>query len=319
MNIVILDGYTTNPGDLSWDDLRDFGDLTVYERTKEEQIIERSRDADILLTNDVALSGQTIRALPRLKYVCIIATGYDQVDIQQARRQQIIVSNCPGYSTYSVSQTAIALLLHLTQHVKDHADAVQEGQWSSCEDACFWNYPLTELHEKTMGIIGLGTIGTRTAVIAEALGMKIISYSPRPKHIPELKKLTWVPLHQVFSNSDVLSLHCPLNAETEGIVHAETLALMKPGAFLINTARGKLVVEQDLAAALNSEKIAGAAVDVLSQEPPRHTHVLLTAKNCYVTPHNAWATKEARSRLIRAAARNIAAFISESPVNVVNQ
>jgi glycerate dehydrogenase len=170
-----------------------------------------------------------------------------------------------------------------------------------------------------MGIIGLGTIGTRTAVIAEALGMKIISYSPRPKHIPELKKLTWVPLHQVFSNSDVLSLHCPLNAETEGIVHAETLALMKPGAFLINTARGKLVVEQDLAAALNSEKIAGAAVDVLSQEPPRHTHVLLTAKNCYVTPHNAWATKEARSRLIRAAARNIAAFISESPVNVVNQ
>lgn len=319
MNMVILDGHTTNPGDLSWNELREFGKLIVYERTKEEQIIERARDADILLVNDVPLSAKTIRALPRLKFICILATGYDQVDIQQAAKQQIVVSNSPGYSTYSVSQTAIALLLHLTQHVKDHADAVRAGQWSSCEDTCFWNFPLTELHGKTMGIIGLGTIGTQTAIIAEALGMKIISSSPRPKHIPELKRLTWVPLHQVFSNSDVLSLHCPLNAETEGIVNAETLDLMKPEAFLINTARGRLVVEQDLADALNKEKIAGAAVDVLSQEPPRPSHVLLSAKNCYVTPHNAWATRQARSRLIRTAVQNIAAYISESPVNVVNQ
>ena len=319
MNMVILDGHTTNPGDLSWDELREFGELIVYERTKEEQIIERARDADVLLVNDVPLSAKTIRALPRLKFICILATGYDQVDIQQAAKQQIVVSNSPGYSTYSVSQTAIALLLHLTQHVKDHADAVRAGQWSSCEDTCFWNFPLTELHGKTMGIIGLGTIGTQTAIIAEALGMKIISSSPRPKHIPELKRLTWVPLHQVFSDSDVLSLHCPLNAETEGIVNAETLELMKPGAFLINTARGRLVVEQDLADVLNRGKIAGAAVDVLSQEPPMPSHVLLNAKNCYVTPHNAWATREARSRLIRTAVQNIAAFISESPVNVVNQ
>lgn len=319
MNMVILDGHTTNPGDLSWDELREFGELIVYERTKEEQIIERSKDADILLVNDVPLSAKTIRALPRLKFICILATGYDQVDIQQAAKQQIVVSNCPGYSTYSVSQTAIALLLHLTQHVKDHADAVQAGQWSSCEDTCFWNYPLTELHEKTMGIIGLGTIGTQTAIIAEALGMKIISSSPRPKHIPELKTLAWVPLHQVFSNSDVLCLHCPLTAETEGIVNAERLDFMKPGAFLINTARGRLVVEQDLADALNREKIAGAAVDVLSQEPPKPTHVLLSAKNCYVTPHNAWATREARSRLMSTAAQNIAAYVSQSPVNVVNQ
>jgi glycerate dehydrogenase len=319
MNMVILDGHTTNPGDLSWDELREFGKLTVYERTKEEQILERSKDADMLLVNDVPLSAKTIRALPRLKFICILATGYDQVDIQQAAKQQIVVSNCPGYSTYSVSQTAIALLLHLTQHVKDHADAVQAGQWSSCEDTCFWNFPLTELHGKTMGIIGLGTIGTQTAIIAEALGMKIISSSPRPKHNPELKTLEWVPLHQVFSDSDVLSLHCPLNAETEGIVNAERLDLMKPGAFLINTARGRLVVEQDLADALNREKIAGAAVDVLSQEPPRPSHVLLSAKNCYVTPHNAWATREARSRLMSTAAQNIAAYVSQSPVNVVNQ
>jgi glycerate dehydrogenase len=319
MKIVVLDGYTTNPGDLSWEPLRALGDLSIYPRTGRDQIIERSGDADIILTNGVPLKAETIQALNNVRYICVLATGYNHVDVEEAAKRGITVSNSPGYSTFSVSQSAIALLLHLTQHVKDHADAVRQGKWKSCKDDCFWNFGLTELYEKTLGVIGLGTIGIQTARIAEAMGMRIISSSPRPKKIEELHTLEWVGMEKLFTKSDVITLHCPLTPETRGLVNKEHLSLMKKSAFLINTARGGLIDEEDLAWALNNEIIAGAGLDVLSKEPPRDSNPLITAKNCYITPHNAWATREARSRLISIAAENVSSFLAGRPINVVGQ
>jgi len=318
MKIVILDGYSMNPGDLSWEPLEQLGELTVYPRTKIDELVSRTKNADIILTNDVPLSAETLRELPNCRYICVIATGYNGIDLQQAEKQDIVVSNCPDYSTYSVAQAAAALLLHLTNRVKDHMDAVGSGEWERSEDVTFYTYPLTELYQKNMGIIGLGAIGRQTARIAESLGMQILSYSPRPKQIDELKTLRWVSREELFKQSDVISLHCPLTDETRGMVSREYLQLMKSSSFLINTARGALIVEEDLAWALNTGSIAGAALDVLQEEPPKQGSPLLSASNCYITPHNAWATKEARARLMEIAAENIRAFLDGSPIHVVS-
>ncbi|MCF7944366.1 MAG: D-2-hydroxyacid dehydrogenase [Spirochaetia bacterium] len=319
MKIVILDGYTLNPGDLSWESLEALGDVDIYPRTKPEDLLPRAEEAEILITNDVGLPPSVLKKLTKLKYICVIATGYDGIDLAQASRQGIMVSNSPGYSTYSVSQSAIALLLHLTQHIKDHDDAVKRGEWERSEDVCFWNYPLVELFNKKMGIIGMGSIGQQTARIAEAMGMEIQAYSPRPKAIPGIRKLSWVSKEELFASSDVISLHCPLSKETEHIISNASLDLMKKSALIINTARGKLIDEQALAAALNAEKIAGAGLDVLSTEPPKAETPLLKAKNCCITPHNAWATREARRRLMEIAVRNITAYQAGQPIHVLNQ
>lgn len=318
MKIVILDGYTLNPGDLSWESLKTLGDVDIYPRTKPEELLPRAKDAEILITNDVGLPPAVLKKLTKLKYICVIATGYDGIDLVQASKQGIIVSNSPGYSTYSVSQSAIALLLHLTQHIKDHDDAVKRGEWELSEDVFFWNYPLIELFSKKMGIIGMGSIGQQTAGIAEAMGMEIQAYSPRPKAVSEIQKFSWVSKEELFTSSDVISLHCPLSKETEHIISSNSLDLMKKSALIINTARGKLIDEHALAAALNAEKIAGAGLDVLSKEPPKADNPLLYAKNCCITPHNAWAAREVRKRLMGIAVRNITAYQTGRPIHVLN-
>jgi glycerate dehydrogenase len=318
MKIVILDGYSMNPGDLSWDSFTALGDIDIFPRTKQSRILERSKEADIVVINDVSLSKETISLLPNLKFICITATGYDQIDLEQAKKQRILVSNSPGYSTYSVAQSAIALLLHLTQHVKDHADAVRQGEWENSEDVCFWKYPLIELYQKKLGIIGMGAIGSQTAKIAQALGMQIQAYSPRARTIEGLETLQWIGIRELFETSDVLSLHCPLTEETRGIINKKHLAMMKNSAFIINTARGALIIEKDLAEALTNELIAGAALDVLKEEPPHSGSPLIGAKNCFITPHNAWATKEARKRLMEISVKNITGFLHGAPVNIVN-
>ncbi len=318
MRIVVLDGYTLNPGDLSWGRLEALGDCSVYDRTALEDIVERAGDAEIVLTNKTVLSADVIRHLMRLRYIGVLATGYNVVDVEAANERGIPVTNVPSYGTTSVAQMVFAHLLNLTQHVAHHARTVRDGRWAACPDFCYWDMPLLELAGLTLGIVGFGRIGRAVAGLAQAFGMKVIVHDVIvPAEMPEGCRM--VELEEVFREADVLSLHCPLTPRTGKLVNAERLALMKPTAFLINTSRGPLIDEPALADALNAGRLAGAGLDVLSTEPPAADNPLLTAKNCYITPHIAWATRSARQRLLSIAIDNVAAFIAGRPQNVVNR
>ena len=316
MKIVILDGYTTNSGDLSWDSIKQLGDLTVYDRTSNDQIINRCQYAEAVLTNKVILTAEIISALPKLKYIGVMATGYNVVDIDAARSRGIVVTNVPAYSTASVAQLVFAHLLNIASQVALHDSQVHEGKWVNSVDFCFYAAPLIELDGKQIGIVGLGQIGSAVARIAQAMGMKVAAYTSKSQE--QLGDgITKMSLEQLFATSDVVTLHCPLTPDTKYIVNAERLATMKANAIIINTGRGPLVNEQDLADALNNGTIAAAAVDVLSCEPPKADNPLLTAKNCHITPHIAWASQAARTRLIATLASNLQAFINGNPVNNV--
>ncbi len=317
MKIVVLDGYTLNPGDLSWERLNQLGELTVYDRTPMDLIVERAHGAQIILTNKTPLSERTLLQLPDLRFIGVLATGYDVIDVAAASQRHIMVSNVPAYGTEAVAQFTIALMLELCHRIGLHSDSTREGEWSSSLDWCYWNAPLMQLSGKTLGLIGMGRIGGKVGTIAQALGMQVVgsSRTEREMNIPGFR---WVPLEELFSDSDVISLHCPLTQQTEGIINKHTIDLMKRTAFLINTARGKLIVEQDLANALNEGRLAGAGLDVLSTEPPKANNPLLSARNCIVTPHIAWAATEARRRLLEIAVDNTKAYILGSPQNIVN-
>jgi glycerate dehydrogenase len=314
-SIVVLDGYTLNPGDLDWRGFEAIGDVTVHDRTPLEATVERAAGAQIVLTNKSVLSAASVEGLPELRYIGVLATGYNVVDLAAAKARGIVVANVPGYGTASVAQHVFALLLELTQRTGHHAQAVREGRWSGNPDFCFWEFPLVELAGRTLGIVGYGAIGRAVAEIGRAFGMKVIA-STRTARTAE--GIEFVSVDDVFRRADVVTLHCPLTPETQGLVHAARLAEMKRDAFLINTGRGPLVVERDLAAALESGQIAGAGLDVLSVEPPPADHPLLRARNCLVTPHIAWATRAARARLMEIAVENARAFLAGAPVNVVN-
>lgn len=317
MEIVILDGYTLNPGDLSWDELKKIGNLTVYDRTAVEEIVGRAKNAEVVLTNKVPISRETINQLPKLKFISVLATGYNIIDIAAAREKNIIVSNVPGYSTASVAQLCFALLFEFTHHVQRHSDAVREGKWSKSADFCFWDFPLIEVANKTIGIIGFGTIGQQVADAATAFGMNILGFSRTKTDQSHRNNFKWVELSELLAHSDFISIHCPLTPETKGLINEKNLSLMKSSAFLINTSRGPIVNDEDLANALNKGVIAGAGIDVLSQEPPKADNPLFTAKNCLITPHIGWATKEARSRMMKITIDNLAAFQAGNPVNLV--
>ena len=318
MRIVILDGYTTNPGDLCWDKLKELGECTIYDRTAPGEVLERAAGAEAILTNKVVINSETMAALPDLKYIGVMATGYNVVDINAARERGIIITNIPAYSTPSVGQMVFAHILNITQQVQHHSEEVHKGRWTNNKDFCFWDTPLMELREKKIGLVGLGNTGYTTARVAIGFGMQVYALTSK-SHFqlpPEIKKMD---LDQLFSECDIISLHCPLTPDTREMVNARRLAMMKPTAILINTGRGPLINEQDLADALNSGKIYAAGVDVLSTEPPCADNPLLTAKNCYITPHIAWATIEARERLMNIAISNLQAYISGKPENVVNK
>lgn len=319
MNIVVLDGFTLNPGDLSWDGLRAVGDLKIYDRTPSDQIFERSAKADILLTNKAILTGDILKSLPGLKYVGVLATGYNVIDIATADRLGIIVTNIPSYSTGSVAQLTFALILEFYFHVQRHSDSVMSGKWSGSIDFTFRDYQLTELASKTLGIIGFGNIGRKVAEIATAFGMNVIVSSRSGSDQTHGFRHPRTGIPELLSCSDIVTIHCPLTSETAGMINIGSLRLMKKSALLINTSRGPIVVEKDLADALNEGIIAGAGLDVLSVEPPHEDNPLLKAKNCILTPHIAWATLESRNRLMETAVQNIRAFLAGSPVNVVNQ
>ncbi len=319
MKIVVLDGYTLNPGDLSWDALKELGDLTIYDRTPSEQIFERSVDADILLTNKTVLSGEMLKSLPGLKYVGVLATGYNVIDIEKAGELGIIVTNIPAYSTNSVAQLTFALILELSFHVQKHSDSVMNGKWSASIDFTYRDYPLTELASKTLGIIGLGNIGQKVCEIAMAFGMNVLVSSRPQENQSDKAGIAWAGIPELLSRSDIVTIHCPLTPGTAGMININTLRLMKRSAFLINTSRGPIVLEKDLAEALNEDIIAGAGLDVLSVEPPAEDNPLMKAKNCIITPHIAWATPEARTRLMQIAVQNVSAFLAGSAINVVNR
>lgn len=320
MKIVILDGYTENPGDLSWEKVSQFGDLTVYDRTNVNdppEIIRRIGDAQIVLTNKTPITREVMDACPALRCISVLATGYNVIDCACAKQKGICVCNVPTYGTASVGQFAIALLLEVCHHIGHHSDSVHAGNWSSNPDWCYWDYPLIELDGKTIGIIGFGRIGQTTGKIAKALGMRVLAFDNHPSEYRQMIA-EYVDLDTLLASSDVVALHCPLFPETEGIINSATISKMKDGAILINNSRGPLVVEQDLADALNSGKLAAAAVDVVSTEPIREDNVLLTAKNCIITPHISWAPKESRQRILDCTETNIRAFLEGKPVNVVN-
>ena len=319
MKIVVLDGFTLNPGDLSWDRLFDLGEVVLHDRTPADKIKERSLEADVLITNKTPLTEETINELPQLKYVGVLATGYNIVDTSAAKRRNIIVTNVPSYSTMSVAQLTFALLLELCHHVQKHSDSVMEGKWAESVDFSNWDFPLIELSGKTLGIIGFGNIGKKVADIATVFGMNIIAASRHETDQSERKNFRWAEINEVLAQADIVSIHCPLLPETKGLINADSLKRMKRSAFLLNTSRGPVVVEPDLADALNNGIIACAAIDVLSIEPPLKDNPLFKAKNCLITPHIAWATKEARGRLMDIAVNNLAAFINGKRVNVVNQ
>jgi glycerate dehydrogenase len=318
MKIVVLDGYVLNPGDLSWDKLNNLGDVVLHDRTPADKIIERSIGAEVLITNKTPLTEEVLNKLPNLKYIGVLATGYNVVDTAAAKRRNIIVTNVPAYSTMSVAQITFALLLELCHHVQRHSDSVMEGKWAQSPDFSYSDFPLIELSGKTFGIIGFGSIGKKVADIATVFGMDIIAASRHQTDQSDRKNFRWAELNEVLEQADVVSIHCPLTTETKGFINAESLKRMKSSAFLVNTSRGPVVVEQDLADALNNGIIAGAGVDVLSIEPPEKDNPLFKAKNCLITPHIAWATKEARVRLMDIAVSNVAAFIDGKPVNIVS-
>ena len=316
MKIVVLDGYGLNPGDLSWDAVSQLGELTVYDRTSSEEVIERSAGAEAILTNKTVITAEIMEALPDLKYIGVLATGYNVVNVNAAREKGIVVTNIPAYSTPSVAQMVFAHILNIAQQVQHHSEEVRKGRWTNNAYFCFWDTPLIELREKKIGLVGLGHTGYNTARIAIGFGMQVTAYTSKSslQLPPEIKKRT---LDELFSECDIVSLHCPLTDETKELVNAERLRLMKPTAILINTGRGPLVNEQDLADALNAGKLYAAGLDVLSSEPPKADNPLLTARNCYITPHIAWASLEARTRLMDILVENIKAFQAGKPVNNV--
>ena len=316
MKIVVLDGYGLNPGDLSWDAVSQLGELTVYDRTSSEEVIARSAGAEAILTNKTVITAEIMEALPDLKYIGVLATGYNVVNVNAAREKGIVVTNIPAYSTPSVAQMVFAHILNIAQQVQHHSEEVRKGRWTNNADCCFWDTPLIELRETKIGWVGLGHTGYNTARIAIGFGMQVTAYTSKSslQLPPEIKKRT---LDELFSECDIVSLHCPLTDETKELVNAERLRLMKPTAILINTGRGPLVNEQDLADALNAGKLYAAGLDVLSSEPPKADNPLLTARNCYITPHIAWASLEARTRLMDILVENIKAFQAGKPVNNV--
>lgn len=318
MKICILDGYSLNPGDLDWSPVERLGDVTLFDRTPADKIVERAADADIVLTNKVPFSADTLRQLPRLRFICVLATGYNIIDTEAAARQGVVVANIPAYSTMSVAQMAFAHILNITNHVASYAREVADGKWTNCPDFCFWDSALTELAGKTMGIVGLGNTGMATARIAVAMGMKVVAMTSKSADtLPE--GITPAPLDDVLASADVVSLHCPLTPSTRHLINAASIAKMKPSAILINTGRGPLVDEQAVADALNGGRLAAFGADVLSQEPPRGDNPLLSARNCFLTPHIAWAPLEARTRLMSTATENVRQFIAGEPVaNRVN-
>lgn len=316
MKIVILDGYAANPGDLNWNLIQALGECTIYDRTAPHELLARAEGAEVLLTNKVVISADHIAALPELKYIGVMATGYNVVDINAARQRGIVVTNIPSYSTPSVSQLVFAHILNIAQQVQHHSQEVHQGRWTQSEDFCFIDTPLIELLGKKIGIVGLGQTGFNTARIAIGFGMKVWAYTSKSRLQlpPEIKKME---LDQLFHECDVITLHCPLTEETRELVNARRLALMKPSAILINTGRGPLIHEQDLADALNNNRLYAAGLDVLSTEPPRANNPLLTARNCYITPHIAWATTAARGRLMNILFENLKAYMAGKPVNNV--
>lgn len=318
MKIVMLDGFTTNPGDLSWDFLNNYGDVEIFERTPHDKIIERCIDADIIITNKTPITRETIDSLPNLKFIALLSTGYNIVDYMYLKEKGIPVSNIPSYSTDAVAQLVMSFLLELSMNVGLHSEAVKRGEWVNSKDFCFWKAPLSELSGKTIGIFGFGRIGRAVAERARAFGMKVIAFTPR-LHGNEPDWVEFLPLDEMLRNADIVTMHCPLTPETEGIVNSEFITKMKDGAYFINTSRGTVVDEKALAAALNSEKLGGAGLDVLSTEPPKPDNPMLTAKNCFITPHIAWAAKETRQRLIDILKENLSAFLNGKPQNVVNQ
>jgi glycerate dehydrogenase len=318
MQIVVLDGYTLNPGDNPWDDLARLGELRVYDRTAPGEVVVRARDAHIALTNKTVLGADAIAALPSVRFIAVLATGYNVVDVDAARRRGIPVSNVPEYGTAAVAQHALALLLELCHRVGEHAQAVAAGAWSRSPDFSFWLAPPIELSGLTIGIVGFGRIGRRVAALAHACGMRVIAHATTQRDPPPYEGFAWRSIPELFAEADVVSLHCPLTADNAHFVDARLLARMKPTALLLNTARGGLVDEAALAAALAAGRLAGAAVDVLSIEPPRPDNPLVGARNCLITPHIAWASLAARRKLMTATVRNVEAFLAGAPINVVN-
>lgn len=321
MKIVVLDGYTLNPGDLSWNGMKEFGELVVYDRTSiidENEIIERIGEAQIVITNKTPLSKNVFEQCKNIKYVGVLATGYNVVDYVTAKEKGIPVCNIPTYGTHSVGQFAIAMLLEICNHVAHHSNTVFEGRWSNNPDWCYWDYPLIELAGKTMGIIGYGRIGQSTGAIAQALGMNIVAYDSfrNPDLVSDTCK--YGELEELFAVSDVIALHCPLFPETKGIINKENISKMKDGVIILNNSRGELIVEQDLADALNSGKVYAAGLDVVSSEPIKENNPLLKTKNCIITPHISWAPKESRKRLMDIAVENLKSYIEGKAINVVN-
>lgn len=318
--IVILDGYTENPGDLNWDGLKEFGELAVYDRTPlrdEDEIVRRIGDAPYVYTNKTPLSRRVFEMCPGIRFVGVLATGYNVVDVAAAKEFGVVVSNVPTYGTDAVGQFAIAMLLEICHHVQSHSDAVHAGRWESCPDFCFWDFPLIELAGKTMGIIGFGRIGKVTGRIANALGMRVVAVDNDPDEAGRALA-EYVTIDELLTRADVIALHCPLFPETQGIINKDAISKMKDGVILLNNSRGPLIVEQDLADALDSGKVYAAGLDVVSTEPIRADNPLLKAKNCLITPHISWASRESRKRLMDIAVGNLAAFVKGAPRNVVN-
>lgn len=317
MKIVVLDGYTLNPGDLSWEGLEKLGDLTVYDRTPADKVIERIADASIVYTNKTVISKEILDACPKVEWIGVLATGYNVVDAQYAKAKGIPICNVPAYGTTAVAQMVFALLLELCHHVGDHDKSVKAGEWSRSIDFCYWKSPLIELVGKTMGIIGLGKIGQTTAKIAQSFGMNILAYDEYKHTALQSSSLHYTRLKDLLKNSDVISLHCPLFESTEGMINKDSIEKMKDGVMIINTSRGGLIVEEDLKDALNSGKVAGAACDVVSTEPIEMNNALLSAKNIIITPHIAWAPKESRARLMSVAISNLSSYIDGETINAV--
>lgn len=318
MKIVVLDGNTTNPGDLDWSFLTQFGECTIYDRTPRALTVERAKDAEIVVTNKVVLDREVLEQLPKLQFIELLSTGYNVVDCDCARERGIPVSNIPAYSTDAVAQLVFAFILEFCNHVSVHNEAVKSGEWTNCPDFCFWKTGLTELGGKALGIIGFGRIGRRVSEIASAFGMRVLAYTPHPKHLDMGPGFSWASLDEVITESDFITLHCPLTPQTEHMVNGNFLQKMQPSAYLINTSRGPVVDEAALAQALNTGALAGAGVDVLSTEPPKADNPLLTAKNCLITPHIAWAGFETRGRLLQICKDNMEAFCAGTPIHVVN-
>ena len=319
MDIVVLDGYTVNPGDLSWDKLKEFGNLTVYDRSTggTQQVIQRIGKAEIVYTNKTPITKEIMDACPGIRLISLLATGYNVVDYLYAKEKGILVTNVPAYGTASVAQFAIALLLEICHHIGHHSDSVHAGNWDHSIDWCYWDYPLMELEGKNLGIVGFGRIGQATGRIAKALGMNILAFDSHPNESGgEIAE--YVSFDALLKHSDVIALHCPLFPETAGIINRESIAKMKDGVIILNNSRGPLIVEQDLADALNSGKVAAAGLDVVSTEPIQNSNPLLRAKNCIITPHISWAPKESRQRILDCAAANLKAYMENAPINVVN-